>query len=214
MKKRWISLLVALALTVSAFAGCGSGDTVPAADDNSASSGEGNGELEYAELDWYLDLGEKPDISIVNDALNEYLMEKINTKVNLHILSADEYATKLPTMLSAGQDVGIVTYNSSVNYTVHTKQGSFFPLNDLLDQYGTGIKGEFSDDVWNAMRIDGEIYGIPALKDNCYIMNMIYNEEMAEELGLDMEGLEFKNWRGNEDFFTQALQLRAAPHNC
>ena len=133
MKKRWISLLVALALTVSAFAGCGSGDTVPAADDNSASSGEGNGELEYAELDWYLDLGEKPDISIVNDALNEYLMEKINTKVNLHILSADEYATKLPTMLSAGQDVGIVTYNSSVNYTVHTKQGSFFPLNDLLD---------------------------------------------------------------------------------
>ena len=74
MKKRWISLLVALALTVSAFAGCGSGDTVPAADDNSASSGEGNGELEYAELDWYLDLGEKPDISIVNDALNEYLM--------------------------------------------------------------------------------------------------------------------------------------------
>lgn len=199
MKKRWISLLVALALTVSAFAGCGSGDTVPAADDNSASSGEGNGELEYAELDWYLDLGERPDISIVNDALNEYLMEKINTKVNLHILSADEYATKLPTMLSAGQDVGIVTYNSSVNYTVHTKQGSFFPLNDLLDQYGTGIKGEFSDDVWNAMRIDGEIYGIPALKDNCYIMNMIYNEEMAEELGLDMEGLEFKNWRGNED---------------
>lgn len=212
MKKRWISLLVALALTVSAFAGCGSGDTVPAADDNSASSGEGNGELEYAELDWYLDLGEKPDISIVNDTLNEYLMEKINTKVNLHILSADEYATKLPTMLSAGQDVGIVTYNSSVNYTVHTKQGSFFPLNDLLDQYGTGIKGEFSDDVWNAMRIDGEIYGIPALKDNCYIMNMIYNEEMAEELGLDMEGLEFKNWRGNEDFFTQALQLRNEKH--
>ena len=49
---------------------------MPAADDNSASSGEGNGELEYAELDWYLDLGEKPDISIVNDALNEYLMEK------------------------------------------------------------------------------------------------------------------------------------------
>ena len=62
--------------------------------------------------------------------------------------------------------------------------------------------------IWNAMRIDGEIYGIPALKDNCYIMNMIYNEEMAEELGLDMEGLEFKNWRGTKDFFTQALQLR------
>ena len=72
MKKRWISLLVALALTVSAFAGCGSGDTVPAADDNSASSGEGNGELEYAELDWYLDLGEKPELEGYRQLIGNY----------------------------------------------------------------------------------------------------------------------------------------------
>lgn len=217
MKKRLISLCCILAVMASALAGCSGGDSTTSTPASSAPAASGGTsappssaepELEYAELDWYLDLGERPDMAMVNDALNKYLLEKINAKVNLRILGYDEYNTRVPTMLSAGQDAGIVTYNSGVSYNVHSKQGSFYPLDELLDQYATGIKGLFDDEVWDAMRMDGKIYGIPILKDNCYIMNMIYNEELANDLGLDMANLEYKNWRENEEFFTNALALR------
>ncbi len=231
MKKKLIALLCMAAMSVSMLAGCGekeegggsseqtgqSSDSGSKAEesaegqDGSAEGQDGAGEgygLEYAELDWYLDLGERPDMGMVNDALNEYLIEKINTKVNMHIMGAEDYSAKVPTKLSAGENLGLVTIGSGVNYTVQAKQGAFYPMDELLETYGVGIRGLFSDDVWDTMRIDGKIYAIPILKDNCYIMNMIYNEEMAQALELDMENLEYKNWRQNEEFFTNALALR------
>ena len=191
MKKKVVALLCMVALCM--LAGCGEkGDGSGSAGQSgqpqdSGSGAEGAGQaggsesqdgagLEYVELDWYLDLGERPDMGMVNDALNEYLMEKINTKVNLHILGIDDYSAKVPTKLSAGEDLGLVTIGSGVNYTVMAKQGALYPMDELLDAYGVGIKGLFSDDIWDTMRIDGKIYAMPILKDNCYIMNMIYNE--------------------------------------
>ena len=211
MKKQWVTFVLAAIFAASALTGCGadgreeSSQSTAGSTENAASTEQ---ELEYVELDWYLDLGDRPDDDAVNAAFNEYLKEKLNTSVNIHYWAADEYATKVPTMVSAGQDMGILTYNTGLNYVTQSKAGAFYPLEDLMEQYGVGIQGLFSEDIWNSMTIDGHIYGVPALKDNCYIMNMIYNEEMAQELGLDMENLEFKNWRQNEEFFTEALALR------
>ena len=56
------------------------------------------------------------------------------------------------------------------------------------------------------MKIGGKIYGIPSLKDNCYIISLIYNAEMADALGLDMESVEYTNWRQLEPFLTEVVQ--------
>ena len=58
------------------------------------------------------------------------------------------------------------------------------------------------------MKINGNIYGIPSLKDNCYIISIIYNADMAEALEIDMESVEYKNWRNIEPFLEEVLAKR------
>jgi ABC-2 type transport system ATP-binding protein len=167
-------------------------------------------ELEFVTLDWYLGLSPMPDNQMVNDAVNEYLKEKVNANVNIHYWQSSDWETKMTTMISAGQDVGIIGFGSQskLDYVVHSNRGSFYPLNDLLDEYGADTKALFPDEIWDCMRIDGNIYGIPSLKDNCYIISVIYNADMAEALEIDMESLEYKNWRNIEPFLEEVLAKR------
>ena len=93
---------------------------------------------------------------------------------------------KMTTMISAGQDVGIIGFGSQskLDYVVHANRSSFYPLDDLLKKYGTETLALFPEDIWECMKINGKIYGIPSLKDNCYIISLIYNADMAEALDL------------------------------
>ena len=118
--------------------------------------------------------------------------------------------TNMTTMVSAGQDVGIIGFGSQskLDYVVHANRGSFYPLDELLDKYGADTKALFPDEIWESMKIGGKIYGIPSLKDNCYIISLIYNAEMADALGLDMESVEYTNWRQLEPFLTEVVQKR------
>jgi putative aldouronate transport system substrate-binding protein len=90
-------------------------------------------------------------------------------------------------MVSSGQDLGIIGFGSQskLDYAIQSQRGSFYAIENLLDQYGTKTKALFNQGVWDAMKINGHIYGIPSLKDNCYIISFIYNEEMAKKLGVD-----------------------------
>ncbi|NMA94956.1 MAG: ABC transporter substrate-binding protein [Clostridiales bacterium] len=180
-------------------------------DEEKKDEGKKDEELEFVTFDWYIGQDQKPDHQLINDAINEYLKEEINANVNMHFWPAKDWEEKMPTMLSAGQDVGVIGFGSQakLDYVVQATRGSFAPLNDLLDEYGEGTKALFSSDVWDAMKIDGNIYGIPSLKDNCYIMSLVYNADMAEALELDMDNLEYKNFRQLGPFFEEVLEKRA-----
>jgi putative aldouronate transport system substrate-binding protein len=120
---------------------------------------------------------------MVNDALNAYIGPKINAKVNIHYLTSADHRTRINAMLSSGQDFGIV---ATLNYFVNSQRGTYYPIEKLLDQYGSKTKSLFSQTIWDAMKVNGHIYGIPSLKDNSYIMSLIYNEDLARKLGVDM----------------------------
>lgn len=233
MKKLWIYqtlVYVLIVVMVLSVVGC-SGNTAdkdtpsndtdkPAENDKEANNNdEANDndvapvgdDLDFVTMDWYLGLGEQPDRQMVNDGINDYLKEKINANVNLHFWTGEEWETKMTTMLSAGQDVGIVGFGSQskLDYVIQSSRGSFYALNDLLDEYGGGTKALFNDEIWDSMRIDGNIYGIPSLKDNCYIISMVYNADMAEALDIDMDSVEYKNWRQLEPFLEEVVAKRS-----
>lgn len=221
MKKLWITrTLVYLIILVMVFllAACSNATPSPAtpggaSDKPPDSSAEiaPNDELDFVTLDWYLGLTPMADNQMVNDAVNVYLKEKINANVNIHFWDAKDWETKMTTMISAGQDVGIIGFGSQskLDYVVQSTRGSFYPLNELLDEYGADTKTLFSDAIWECMTIDGNIYGIPSLKDNCYIISTVYNVDMADALGIDMESVDYKNWRNIEPFLEDVLAKRS-----
>jgi putative aldouronate transport system substrate-binding protein len=228
MRKQWFTRILVYLMIVAmvlALAACAGGDKTPASKDDpkttqepkksetpssDASDAPKEEELEFVTLDWYLGLSPMPDNQMVNDAVNDYLKEKINANVNIYFWESKDWESKMTTMISAGQDVGIVGFGSQskLDYVVQSRRGSFYSLNELLDTYGAETKALFPDEIWESMRIDGNIYGIPSLKDNCYIISLIYNAEMADALGLDMSQVKYSNWRQIEPFLEEAVQKR------
>ncbi len=67
------------------------------------------------------------------------LQKDTNTKINFELVSRDNYATNLQTMLASNNlpDVVSMTESSQVNMMVD--QGALLPLDDLLEQYGQNI---------------------------------------------------------------------------
>ncbi len=174
-------------------------------------------DLEPVTIDWYFGQSEYPDCGIVNDAVNEYLTEKINAKVNLHYWSGQEYWDTMTTMISAGQDCGIIGFGSQtkLDYIVQSQRGAYYPLDGedaLLDTYGEGTKALFDDVVWNAMKINGHIYGIPSLKDNGFFISLVYNDTMAQELGIDVNSFPFESFRDTVDLAYEVKEKRDAAH--
>jgi putative aldouronate transport system substrate-binding protein len=131
MKKQWFTRALAymvVVVMVFALASCSGGDKTPtqggtASDkpeqskspDSSAPSEE---ELPFVTMDWYLGLTPMPDNQMVNDAVNEYLKEKVNANVNIHYWDAKDWETKMTTMISAGRMLVSSASAASPNWTM------------------------------------------------------------------------------------------------
>ena len=189
--KKWLSLLIALVLCLTALPFAMAEDEVPV-------------------IDWYIGSEPDPDVPLVNEALNEYLVEKIGCKVNITYMSSADWEQKMGTMLSSGQDCGIVGFGSQSksDYVIESQRGSFYPLDELLEEYGQDTYALFPDAVWDGMRINGKIYGIPSKKDNGYFISLIYNADMVEDLGIDLSNLDYSNFRDLEDLFYETKEAR------
>ena len=172
------------------------------------------GTEECPNIDWYFGQVEQPDGQAVNDYINEYLKEKVGATVTLHFWSGDQYWDNMTTMISSGQDVGIIGFGSQtkLDYVLNSHRGAYYPIEDMLTTIGADTKALFPDEIWDAMTIDGHIYGIPSKKDNGYYISLIYNATMAEELGIDMESYEYIDMRHVEELALQVKELRDAAH--
>ncbi|MBQ6551166.1 MAG: extracellular solute-binding protein [Lachnospiraceae bacterium] len=207
--KRKLALLLAFVMMIMAAAGCTTITVNPQQEGEKEEAPAETAE-KVPEVEWYISEEPFPDSEMVAEALSAYFLEKLNIKVNIHYVQ--DYSS-IGTALSAGEDRGIVTVGEDINFITYANAGAFYPLEDLLDKYGQGIKALFNDDVWGSMTIDGHIYAIPIKKDNAYIMGIVYNEDLANELGLDMESVHFKNWNDlDEDMLMEAIKKRDELH--
>ncbi len=175
-----------------------------------AAFAENAAEREYVELDWWFYNNDQPAAAEVDEYISNYILEKLNTKVNIHRLS--DYADVMPTKISAGDDLGIVGIGTHINYATEAARGAFADIGTILPEYAPQTYALFSEDVWEGMKIGGVLYGVPTWKDNCYIMGMIYNNDMATELGIDPFSVDFKVWTDLIPLFYEAKEKRDAAH--
>lgn len=134
-------------------------------------------------LEWYVREGSAASNQMVWDAINEYMVEKINVKINFHYVQTDEYGQKMQPMLMAGQKMDIINVNDALPYVEWTKKGAFMPMDDLL-QYAPETVALVGEDFFNAMKIDGKIYAIPSVKDSVQMYSARFNKTLNAELGL------------------------------
>ena len=147
----------------------GSASTSP----STSSEAPSEATLDPVTLEWYVSEGTHPDDSTVLGEVSKYMEEQINATLNTHLIPSDEYQQKVSTIIMSGQSTDIVNaQGSAIGYVDYVRKEAFIPIDELLTQYAPKTLALIPEGYWDAMKIDGKIYGIPSYKDSCEIQSM------------------------------------------
>ena len=175
-KQKLVSILLATAMMSGVLAGCGQtatgaeGKTSESATISSETKSSETSEVKVEELEektiqmWIMGAGKQKDSDKVYEVFNEMLQEYVpNTTVEIECITVTDYKTKFNQALAAKEAVDISWVGYGTDLSVDINDGNLMPLDELLDEYGTGIKeilGEETIDSHRAM--DGSLYYIPS----------------------------------------------------
>lgn len=111
--------------------------------------------------------------------------EKFNIDFKPQYVPYDEYTNKLPVVMAAGDLPDMIGMESAdANFVKWAKQGAFLPLNDYIDKYPS-LKA-VPKYVWDAVTVDGKIYGIPQYFPSKYGKKPLIRKDWLDNLGLKM----------------------------
>lgn len=193
MKKRILTSLLAAAMAVGMLASCGdnSGSTAGSSADNTTgtdSSATAENDLREDELVTLevvsMSSGkEQSAIDEVEAEMNKILEEKFNCNVNLTFLSFGSYAEQTTLMLSSGEGADLLAIYM-VPLPTCANSGQIIPLDDLLDQYGSGIKEQIGDYI-ECGRVGEDLYGITTGRDLASTQGFAMRKDIADKYEID-----------------------------
>ena len=122
----------------------------------------------------------------VEAAINEYIEPLIGANVSFHIIGWGDWNDKAINALQSGEKMDMIFTADWEGYGVEVAGGLLTPLDDLLDQYGQGIKDTLPETCLDGVRVNGVLYGIPTNKELCVPEGFIINKTAAAEIGWDV----------------------------
>ena len=219
MKKRTLALILSALTAATVFASCSDSSGGSSAASESSTSGSETAGTETGETSGDSDLREEelvtldivcmssgknePDITDVENAMNEILEEKLNCNVDLTFIAYANYADQISLLLSSGEDADLLPVYL-IPLSTCANAGQIMPLDDLIDQYGQGIKDQLGDYV-DCGRIDGVLYGVTTARDLANSQGFAYKVDVAEEVGFDADSIETL-----DDLETELLKVKEA----
>lgn len=198
MKKKLLSILLASAMVLSV-AGCGNTSKEAPANSTTAaetgevsesteSSNETVGETvldtsERVDLVFYV-MGDAPaDEAVVEDAVNEILLEKVNATVDFQFATWTDFQQKYSLEMTAG-NADLIYIANWLNYGQLASSGAFEELDDLLDQVAPDLKALIGDDALNMCSVGGSVYAIPNTWAEYTSNGIKYREDLREKYDL------------------------------
>ena len=122
----------------------------------------------------------------VEAAVNEYIEPLIGAKVSYHIIGWGDWNDKAINALQSGEKMDLIFTADWEGYGIEVAGGLLQPLDDLLEQYGQGIKETLPQTFLDGVKVNGVLYGIPTNKELCVPEGVIINKTAAEEIGWDV----------------------------
>ena len=124
------------------------------------------------------------DLNTVEEAINKITREKIGAEITLKPIAIADYSSKVALALQGGEQIDIFESLGDFNNCVSTDMT--YDLTDLLDKDAADTKALIGDTWLQACSKDGKVYGIPTYKPIAITPMVIYRQDIADELGIDM----------------------------
>lgn len=204
--KKLTSILLTLAMMLT-LAGCGGKSAAESMDEESESTGaavesaadetagaEENTEgeaVQATELDtservdlvFYV-MGDAPaDEQIVEDAINEILLEKVNATIDMQFSTWTDFQQKYSLELTSG-NADLIYIANWLNYGQLAQSGAFEELDTLLDTVAPDLKALVGDANLNMCSVGGKIYAIPSTWPEYVCLGVKYREDLRAKYNL------------------------------
>ena len=205
MRKRTskiIATLMASALAAGSLAACGSSTdtsstsgTSAASTASSTESKSGSGDTKTADgktkisiyrCTYNLASPDTAQVKKVQDAINDYIGDKINVEIELHDLPSGEYGDKANLAL-ANNEINLLWTASWWN-TIGTddlyRQNAAYDITDLLPD--TTLYKSMPEGIWTAAQYDGKDYFIPVYKEAYEGYDLKTRQDLVDKFGWDL----------------------------
>lgn len=195
--KKSLLLLLAFVFLVTAISACGSADTpktgessgAAAADGSqAASSGQSVDNLKQVTLRMFaiMDAPKNQDLTDkFYKELNEKLTKALHCTVELNYAAGNDFKNNYELALASGEKYDIMHAASGwLDYQKYAAKGAFLPLDDLIPQYAPYLQKKIAQKTWDAVKVNGKIYGVPSLKVTWCEPTFLYREDIRKKLSL------------------------------
>jgi len=172
--KKIIALLLACVMVLGLFAACGN---KPATDAPDADAPEATGGVPT--LTWYTVGGGNPaNWESWTNTVNAYLEEKIGVHLNLQVIGWGDWGERRNVLVQTGADYDIM-FAPGGDFVTDTGMGACAPLDEHLANC-PGLTELIPDAYFDACRIGGVLYGIPAYKDCSMTNYFVWSKDIVE----------------------------------
>lgn len=202
MRKRLLSVLLTIVMSVGVLSGCGSTDNAVKDETEASKENVSQTEDQTDASEEELSQQEPYTVRIVADgygsdeacaeisaAVSEITKAKFNTEVEIVRYDFSTYVEKVQTELAAGEKIDLLGGVSDLGIASAANQGQVLALNDLLEKYGQDILADIPEEDLASTSIDGQIYAIRNSKELGCGLGFVCNTEMLESLGVDYSNI-------------------------
>lgn len=208
---KWLAVIVSVTMLGVSLVGCqsskqpevnGGGADTQAVQEESKQ--EDVADLPTLKYYFVADKANPEDVELVQDALNEAIASKIGAKVELNPLSFAEVTTKLPLILTTGDDADVISISQLAPYITSYQTGGLLALDDLLQKEAPELYKMYDETIWDSEKIKGNIYMVPCYYPGVSYPGMWTAKERTDKYGFDWENC--SKWEDYEPYFDAILE--------
>lgn len=187
-KKGLLATTTAITLLSMTLAACSSSNNGSSSSiGNQANSGTSNSDEKPVELSMAIvTTGNITDQPLVEEAISKITKEKINATVKLLPFGFSNYAQQTSLMLAGNDKLDLMLSSSFFGYNAQAAKGQLVPLDELLAQYGQGIKEVVGEKILDATRVGGQIYGVPSIRDLGADYGLLMRKDLVDKYKIDL----------------------------
>ncbi len=185
MKKRLVSAFMAVAMTATLFAGCGSDSSDTSANDSTPSTQTDSTEEQQASTDEKVTLTwaiwDEATTTYWSAMKEAYEASHDNVEIEMVDLGSSDYMTVLATELSGeGTEFDVVTIKDVPGYATLVQKNAIIALDDYIAADGVDL-AKFAG-ATDQVTVDGSLYELPFRND---FWVLFYNKDIFDAAGVD-----------------------------
>lgn len=177
MKRKLFAVSMAAAMATSCFAG-----TAFASDSEPVT-------IKVTRACFNLANPDSEQVKKVQDAINEYIKDKINVQIELTDIGSGEYTDKANLAL-ANNEINLLwtaSWEAIIGTNDLVPANAVYDITDLLP--GTPLYESMDEGQWEATKYDGKNYFVPVYKDNTEGFDVMFRKDLVDKYGWDISSV-------------------------